>query len=254
MTSPDRDGAGAASRGGSSGGPGGGGAATVVGPGPGERYGVVVLLAGLGAGLGALLKPFAGWALSLPWVPLRGPLRLIDMVPPTPALIGGVVLGIVAGLLLAAVNDAEHLNVVVTRDGLTLRRGEFEAAVPRTAVGAMFLDGTRLVVLGHRGQELCSRAGDISAQRLAAALGSHGYPWQPDGDPYRAAYRLWVPELPDLPGGVDALFAIRQRALDRDDLAEADLLRAELSELDVVVRDEKVPQVGQRQFWRRADG
>lgn len=253
MTSPDRDGAGAAGRGGGSAGPGGG-AATVVGPGPGERYGVAVLLAGLGAALGALLKPFAGWALSLPWVPLGGPLRLIDAVPPTPALIGGVVLGIVAGLLLAAVGDAEHLYVVVTRDELTLRRGEFEAMVPRTAVGAVFLDGTRMVVLGHRGQELCSRAGDLSAQRLATTLRSHGYPWRPDGDPQRAAYRLWVPELPDLPAGADALFATRQRALDRDDRAEAELLRAELSKLDVVVRDEQVAQVGQRQFWRRAGG
>jgi len=39
--------------------------------------------------------------------------------------------------------------------------------------------------------------------------------------------------------------AARQRA-------EAELLRAELGRLDVVVRDEQVPQAGRRQFWRRA--
>lgn len=231
-----------------------GGAATVVGPGPAERYGATVLLTGLGAGVGAALKPVAGWALTLPWVPLGGPLRLIDAVPPVPALIGGVLLGVVAGLVLAAADAAEHLYVVVDQERLTLCRGEVEASVPRTAVGWVFLDGDRLVVLGHRGEELCSQAGEVSAARLAGALRSHGYPWQSDGDPHRAAYRLWVPELPDLPDGADALFASRQRALDRDDRAEADLLRAELSKLDVVVRDEKVPQAGQRQYWRRAGG
>ena len=231
-----------------------GGAATVVGPGPAERYGAAVLLTGLGAGAGALLKPLAGWALMLPWVPLAGPLRLIDALPPVPALIGGVLLGIVAGLVLAAADAADHLYVAVDREWLRLRRGESEASAPRTAVGCVFLDGDRLVVLGHRGEELCSRAGDVSAARLAGALRSHGYPWRDEGDPHRAAYRLWVPELPDLPDGANALFASRQRALDRDDWAEADLLRAELSNLDVVVRDEKVPAVGQRQFWRRPGG
>lgn len=237
MTSPDPDGAG-----------------TVVGPGPGQRYGVAILLAGLGAGAGALVKPVAGWALSLPWVPLAGPLRLIDAVPPVPALIGGVLLGAVAGLMLAVADAAEQLSVVVGRDRLTLRRGEFEATVRRSEVGAVFLDGTRLVVLGHRGEELCSRAGAVPAARLDATLTRYGYPWRPDGDPYRSAYRLWVPGLPGLPAGADALFTARQRALDRDDRAEAELLRTELATMDVVVRDEVVPQVGRRQFCRVATG
>lgn len=229
-----------------------GGDRVVVGPGAIERYGVPALFVAAGAGLGAALKPFAGWALSLAWVPLAGPLRLIDAVPWLPALTGGTAVGLLAGLVLAGMAADEQLFVTVDRDELTVRQGQRRVAIARTAVAAVFLDSARLVVLGHRGEELCSRSGDLPAERLGTALRRHGYRWRPEGDPYRAAYRLWVPGLPELPDGADPLLSARQRAVERGDRAEAELLRAELGRLDVVVRDEQVPQAGRRQFWRRA--
>jgi hypothetical protein len=54
-----------------------------------------------------------------------------------------------------------------------------------------------------------------------------------------------VEDTPGLPGGANALFKARERALrsgDRDDAAE---LRDDLARLDVVVREER-----HRQFWR----
>ncbi|MDG4764024.1 hypothetical protein O7632_07885 [Solwaraspora sp. WMMD406] len=237
------------------------GPAEVVGPSAGERLLVGPLLVGLGGAAGGLLPPLAGWLLGLPWVPLAGPLRLIDALPRTPAVVGGVVAGALVGLTLLGAVHASQLLVTVSRCELRIRHGEVDVTLHRSDIGAVFLepgrsflaDG-RLVVLDRRGAELCSRVGDISATRLADALRAHGYPWRPDGDPYRTAYRLWVPDLPDLPAAAHALLTARHRAVERGDRAEAELLRAELGRLDVVVRDDDVPQVGRRQSWRRVTG
>ena len=98
------------------------------------------------------------------------------------------------------------------------------------------------MLLGRTGAELAREPSHLSARRLAPVFGAA---WSPR-DPYTDAYRRWVPDLPDIPPEVAALFAARQRALDRGDGDDARELRDELGRLGFVVRD-----TGKRQHFRR---
>ena len=200
----------------------------------------------VGAGAGRLLQIVAGWATSLPWAPFQGPFKLVASIPGPQATIGALAFGFVAGLALAALAAAESLTVTVGSDRVTMERDETAREIRRAQLGAVFRDGKCLVLLGRAGEELAGESSDLAEDRLGAAVVAHGYPWRPDGDPYRDEYRRWVEETPGLPRGADALLKARARAMDKGDSDEVAALRAELIKLGVVVRDEK-----KRQYWRR---
>lgn len=221
--------------------------ATVVAPSGVLRALAWIGLPALGAGAGWLLVAASAWLLSLPWLPMRGPLRLIESLPDPASIIGATVVGGIAGLVGGWFVSHGGLLVTVADSRITLTRGDTTQDFDRGRIKAAFLDGDQLVLLDPDGRELAREPGSLIAHRLAEPLRRHGYPWLPDGDPHRDAYRRWVPATPDLPPGADALLQARQRALEkdlRDDIVE---LRAELARLDIVVRDER-----KRQYWRRS--
>jgi hypothetical protein len=197
-----------------------------------------------GAGVGWLVHQLPGWLLRIPLMPMRGPLRLVDRLGEPEATIGALVLGAVAGLVLAGLVDRESLTVRLSRTEVTLTRPGTTRTVPRGAVAVAYRDGDQLVLLGRSGQELAREPSHLSAGRLAPAFGAA---WSA-GDPYAGSYRRWVPDLPDVPAEAAALFAARQRALDRGDGDDARDLRDELGRLGFVLRDEK-----KRQHFRRAE-
>ncbi|MGW0435986.1 YqeB family protein [Micromonospora sp. NPDC003197] len=200
----------------------------------------------LGAALGWLLKVGAGWVASLPWAPFQGPFELVASAPEPYATIGAPVLGGLAGLVLAFLGVQESLTITVANDRVTLKRGDGGVqAVDRSAVAGVFLDGKHLVLLGRSTDELAREKSDLDAARLTNAFRAHGYPWLAEGDPYRNDYRRWVPGLPELPAGADALLKARDRALRNGENRDAVELRTELAQLGVVVRDEE-----KRQYWR----
>ncbi|GAB3456357.1 hypothetical protein GCM10027570_37790 [Streptomonospora sediminis] len=202
----------------------------------------------LGIVLGALLKSLADWMVAWPWAPFEGPAQLIASLPDTPARIGGAALGLVAGLVLAAIGESESVKVTITDDTATIERDEQRTAFARSDTGAVFKDGKRLVALGPGSAELAGQPTDLSAARLAAAFRAHGYPWCADGDPHAGEYRRWVEGLPELSASAHALFAARARALRKDGseaARDAEELRAELAKLGLVVRDER-----KAQYWR----
>lgn len=214
---------------------------TVVDEGVGTR---LVRWVGLpvGCALGLwLLKLAAGWLVTLERVPFRGPLEMIDSIPEPVATLGALGVGLVIGVLLALTAHSESLTVEVAADQVTLTDGENRTSTfPRERVSAVFRDGSRLVLLGPDTGELARKPHDLSVPRLAEAFRAHGYPWS-DGDPHAEEYRRWVPDMPGLPTGANALFTARNKA-GSDDSAE---LRAELAKLGVVVRDDKG-----KQYWR----
>lgn len=198
----------------------------------------------LGAAAGWLLKSVAGWVASLPWVPFQGPFRLVASVSEQ-ATAGPLVLGAAAGLVLAYLTLQDWLTVTVADDRVTMARGGSARGVERASVSAVFLDGKQLVLLGPATEELAREASDLEADALSAAFLAHRYPWRADGDPFKAAYRRWVEDEPELPAGANALLKARARALDKGDGDDAAELRTELAKLGVVVREEK-----KRQYWR----
>ncbi|MFG3708612.1 hypothetical protein ACGF7U_28320 [Micromonospora sp. NPDC047670] len=198
----------------------------------------------LGAGAGWLLTAGAGWLAELPWAPAQDLLELVAGLPDPQASIGGLAVGALGGLVVAAIGTAERLAVTVGAERVGLRRDGTRWEVQRREVRAVFLDGRELVLLGPDDEELVREKSDLAPDRLRAAFREHGWPWA-EADPHRDAYRRWVPGLPGLPIGADALLRARQRALDDDRGGEARELRGELARCGVVVRDER-----KRQYWR----
>lgn len=196
----------------------------------------------LGAGLGLGLKAISEWVASLSWAPLQGPFELVASIREPYAWIGALIIGSAAGLAFSYLAAKDSLAVTVSPNGAEFDRGGIVREVSRAGVTAVYLDGKQLVVLGPHTEELAREKSDLSRRELREAFVAHGYPWRDDGDPHRAEFRRWVEDTPALPVGADALLKARARALDKGDGADAAELRAELSRLGVVVRDEKKRQ------------
>ncbi|RLP95003.1 hypothetical protein [Micromonospora sp. CV4] len=217
---------------------------TVVSGGPLE---LAVLWGGfplLGAGAGWLLAAATGWLVRLPWVPFRNLVEWLDRLPEPQATVGTIAVGVLAGLVIAGIGTAERLIVTVDAAQARLRRSDQDRTVARADTRVVFLADKHLVLLDTDGAELVREPTDLPATQLAAAFRAHGWGWA-DGDPHRPAYRLWVPDLPGLPAGADALLRARERAIQRDRRDDARELRRELGRIGVVLRDED-----KRQYWR----
>ncbi|MBM0234731.1 hypothetical protein JNW91_24690 [Micromonospora sp. STR1_7] len=198
----------------------------------------------LGAGAGWLLAAATGWLAGLSWVPFQDFIELLDRLPEPQATIGTITVGVLGGLVVAGIGTAERLIVTVDAAQVRLRRSGTGRDVARAETRVVFVDDGHLVLLDADGAELAREPTDLPSAPLAAAFRAHGWGWA-DGDPHRSAYRLWVPDLPGLPAGADALLRARERALGRNRRDDVRELRRELGRIGVVVRDE-----GKRQYWR----
>ncbi|GIJ19837.1 hypothetical protein Vlu01_04610 [Micromonospora lutea] len=208
---------------------------------------LVVLWGGiplLGGALGGLLVAGAGWVAGLPWAPAQGLFRAVDGLPDQYAIPGGVGVGVLVGLVIAVIGTNERVAVTVSGTEVQVREGSSERVISRRDTRVVFLDGKNLVLLDADDAELVRQPNDLPAKRLAEAFREHGWPWA-EADPHGEAYRLWVPDLPGLPAGADALLRARREALERDRNDEVRELRKELSRYGVVVRD-----AGKRQHVR----
>lgn len=198
----------------------------------------------LGALLGYFLPTIAAWLLTLPWIPMRGPIRLIASFDGEWAVAALVVVGLVLGLLLAHAAIAESLRVTVTDHLLRLERDGESRTIERRLVDVVFLDGPELVVLDRASRQLVRERHESTAAAVARTFHAHGYRWR-EGDPYQELYRRWVPDTPDLPPPVNAVLAAREIALRKKVRRDVGELRDEVQKLGFVVRDD-----GPRQYWR----
>jgi hypothetical protein len=208
----------------------------------------VLIPALIGAGLGWALTALLDGLLSLPWIPLRGPLSLIDSVPDRIALPVMIGLGLIAGGVFGLYALHDELSITVDDHRVRLQRGDADRRLDRTTIADVFLNGKDLVMLGHDSNELAAEKTDRPAARLADAFRKHGYPWREQGDPREGQFRLWSETAQGLPPAARPMLSMRARALKEKKSAYAADLRAELINLGVVVRDE-----GGKQCWRLAD-
>ncbi|MER7083070.1 hypothetical protein SAMN02982929_03045 [Saccharopolyspora kobensis] len=206
------------------------------------RRGTWVICPLVGALLLLLLRLASGWVAGLPWAPFQGVFELAASVADPWGTIGAVAIGAFIGFGFAGLFAKERLTVIVAPERLTLAIGDTEQHLDRDQVDAVFVDGKDFVVLDAAGAELVRRQSELDRKELRKAFTEHGYPWR-DGDPHE--YRLWDDDSSELPLRINALLADRERALRKRDHKEAALLRAELAERGIVVRDSQ-----RRQYWR----
>ncbi|XRQ03962.1 YqeB family protein [Actinomadura welshii] len=200
-----------------------------------STVGFYIVAALVGAGAGWLLGLLADWLVTLPYAPMKGPARLVGMIPDTllPAL------GAAAGLVVGLIAQYEQLVIRLHTSHLVLTRKGCQQRLSREDIGTVCRDGKELVVLGTDGGELARHECGIDFGRVADTFTEHGYLWA-DADPYRDDFRLWVPDSPGLYQGANALLKARQKALEGKDTDEdVQMLREELARLGVVVKDEK---------------
>lgn len=220
--------------------------ASVVGLDGGDRAVLYVGAPLVGLGLGWALPRVADWADRQAWVPFQGPVRLIASWDGGWVPVAFLVVGALAGVLLAAYAVWETLQVILTDDEVVLAAKGRSDVFARADVTAVFVDGKHLVLLGDGTRELVRREHGSKPPQLAQAFRQHGYPWL-DADPHADDFLRWVPDLPGVTPAASALLAARATALEKKQTDEADDLRAQLARLGYVVRDEKT-----RQYWRTA--
>ncbi|MFG1603814.1 hypothetical protein [Actinoplanes sp. NPDC049265] len=199
-----------------------------------------LLGAGLGYGLHWLADIVAGWE----WIPFRGVFRLIRDLPEPWGTAGALAVGVVLGLILAAMVDAESLAVRVDGPDLVLTRPGRRVVVPRAEVASAFRDKDRLVLLGRDGRELAREPANTSPGRVEPLLREYGIRWAAQ-DPFADAYRRWIPDSPEVTDVANAVFRARQKSLDHDDEKDAAELREVLAGHGYVVRDQR-----KKQYWR----
>ncbi|MBB5155749.1 YqeB family protein [Saccharopolyspora phatthalungensis] len=208
------------------------------------RHGSWLICPLLGALLLWLLRLVAAWVSGLPWAPFQGVFELAASVPDPWGTVGAIAIGAIIGLGFAGLMAQERLTVSVAPERLTLTVGRSARHVERAEIGSVFVDGKHFVVLDETGGELARQPSDLDKAALRRAFADHGYPWR-DKDPFAARYSLWVEDTPELSLRLNALMSARDRALRKRDGKEAALLRTELAERGILVRDEK-----KRQYWR----
>ncbi|MFJ5995674.1 hypothetical protein [Streptomyces sp. NPDC092370] len=201
-------------------------------------WAIVLFCVVCGAVAGALLPLLARLLLALPWAPLEGPAELLTSVPEPALTLGTIAVGVLGGLLLGLSAAHESLSVRVCDTHVTLTIRDSSREFTREEISAFFRDGKQLVLLGPDGLERAREQCGLNWQRLTNALTAHGYAWE-EQDPHHAEFRRWVPGIPGLPAGADALLRARAQARKDEHAGEARELRGELLRLGVVVRDEE---------------
>jgi hypothetical protein len=212
--------------------------------GPAALIGLPLLGAALGWGLTFIVE----WIVGLRWFPFQGLFELFTDLSETLQLVVGLAVGLLLGLVIALLVLHEMLTVTVGRDRIGLKRGDYEREIERADVAGVFVQDKRIVVLGPRRRELANIEFDLDRDELAAALRKHGYGWLPDGDPYAAELKRWVPGGDGLPQGANAVLKARQHALEKSNASDLRELLEELDDLGVVVHDKD-----KKQYWRLAD-
>ncbi|MHA7135545.1 YqeB family protein [Oerskovia turbata] len=222
-------------------------AETVVGASSGETRFLRLVLPVLGVGAGVGLRWLAEWMASLPWAPWHGAARGVDALADewgVWTLVGLGVIGAVVGACFAQHLVENMGRIAVTDTGAGFRNKDTLETVGRVEVSDVFVDGSEIVLL-RGGRELFRWPAELPAREVRAAFSAHGWPWREDGDPFRAAYRVWEIGDEALPAGADALLRARAGLLDAGKSAHASDAREDLAAIGVIVRDE-----GTVQHWR----
>ncbi|MGY0692690.1 YqeB family protein [Virgibacillus sp. FSP13] len=198
----------------------------------------------LGLILGYFLPKIAAWALTLPWIPFEGIIKIVNSFDGFWLSIILAVIGLIAGLVLASIAISELLIITITDREVHLKKNEIAQTIALKDIDTIFFDGKQLVILGKSGYELFRETSDESSTKVMSAFKRYGYPCS-DEDPFKNEYRRWVLDTPDVSPSANALLKAREIALQKKEEKEIKDLRTELAKLGYIIRDEET-----RQYWR----
>src|SRR5918992_306204 len=83
-------------------------------------------------------------------VPFQRVLELAADAPEPWVTVGALAVGVAVGVVLALIGEHETLRLTVSDAGVSMSRMNVPSSAQRADVGAVFLDGKRLTLLGHR--------------------------------------------------------------------------------------------------------
>ncbi|KGL41158.1 DUF308 domain-containing protein [Listeria sp. SHR_NRA_18] len=199
----------------------------------------------IGLILGFFIPDIAKWAVSLPWIPLKGPFELIVSIRETWIIFVTTGFGIVAGIWLSIMAFHESLMMDIGDGDVKLTISGVESIFPKARISMVFLDKKQLVLLDLENREMYREKQEMKAGKVERAFTEHGYSWQ-SVDPFQAEFKRWVAQTPELETGENALFAAREKALEKSDEKDARELRREIWNVGISVKED-----GKKQYWRR---
>ncbi|MHB9938127.1 hypothetical protein CF098_08890 [Clostridium sporogenes] len=198
----------------------------------------------IGLVLGWFLPSIAKWAISLPWIPFQGPLKLIASYNGAWVDIVTMILGLIAGIILTIFSFHESLETSIYGDKVILKIRDDEIILKKKDISFIFMDKKQLVLLGHDNKELFRCKQELNKNRVSAAFIKHNYPWS-DTDQFKEDFKTWVVDSPDLSPAANALLKSRKLAIEKGNDEEAFQLAQELWKLRVSVKEKD-----KRQYYR----
>ncbi|WP_229054699.1 hypothetical protein [Aeromicrobium sp. Leaf350] len=137
-----------------------------------------VLLGGGGA-LVLLLAPLlAAWLADVPFIPFSEPLRWVgDFDEPWQWVVRGVV-GLVLGLVLAAVELESQYSLEVHDDRVVVVHGQDRRTLTRDQVVGIHRDRKKVVIDGTQGRRLFEETVEAKREAVRRAFVDRGYPYE----------------------------------------------------------------------------
>lgn len=202
----------------------------------------------LGAILGWFMPTIASWAIKIPFIPFSGVLEWIAATESPWHPIITVVLGVIAGLVFVYYAFSESLKITITDEEVSLSIEGKVTVIHQSEVSAIYMEGKSLVILNNEGNELFRGQPESKQDSISEAFRHHMYSWK-DADPFDNQYQRWIADHPDFPPHINSLLSARERAIQKEETEEMDVLRKDLVKEGIVIRDE-----GKRQYVRMVRG
>lgn len=198
---------------------------------------IIVIPPILGALLGWFIPTIANWVIKLPFIPFEGVLEWVATLESHWVTVIAATIGVLAGIFFAVYAFSETLKIIITDEEVKLSVKENIKTIHKNDISAIYVEGKHLVFLDTDGVELFRGQPESKKELISEAFRQHKYPWT-DKDPFENQYQRWIANHPDFPPHVNALLSARERALKNEESEEAKVLRKDLANLGVVIRDE----------------
>lgn len=209
-----------------------------------RRWIVGVRLMGglLGFGAAFIVGPVVNWLLGLAG-DAPGVLRLAAGLPLVWAIPVLTLAGLGVGFWFTTEWHKENGIISINPQGVTVHRAGNSCHIDRDRMGGVFTDGSDLIIINGRTNELLRVATDkILVDRLRDAFEHFEYPWQGTTDPHDHAFITWVDGSGLVSPQVHDLLRVRQRAMSDKRAGAAEDARDKLRDFGIVVRDRRDAQ------------